>query len=232
MLSRWPLPLALVLLLVVPATAADQAVTASGTSWSPAEVTIDMGDTVTWNNAGGFHNVAFNDGSFTEPSEPSPDEWTVQRTFETPGIFRYQCGFHGSAMAGVVRVRDETGQVPEPAPVDPGLSVAARDEQGLGKLLGRGLRARARCVNGCDIRLKLSLAPRVAERFGYERRRVTIGKTTDELPADQNVRIDTELNSKAENRLAGAERAFKVRLDVRATNDTRETTRKKIKITP
>ena len=233
MLSRWSAPLAFALLLAAPAAAVDQSVTATPASqWSPSEVEIDMGDTVTWNNGGGFHNVEFNDGSFTDPPAPSSDDWTVQRTFDTPGIFRYHCGFHGSAMAGVVRVRDETGQVPEPVEVDPGLSVNARDEQALAKLLNRGLRANARCANGCDIRLKLSLAPRIAKRFGYARRRVTIGRTTDELPADRNVRMDTELNSKAKNRLADAERAFKVRLDVRATNDTRETDRMKIKITP
>jgi len=223
----------MVLLMVAPASAADQTVTAQpSTQWAPDDVTIDMGDTVTWNNAGGVHNVTFNDGSFTQPSQPDSSDWTEQRTFNEPGIFRYQCGLHGPSMPGVVRVRDATGQVPEPVEVAPGLSVSARDEQTLARVLDRGLRARARCVNGCDITLKLSLAPRTAERFGYPRQRVTIGKLTDELPVDRGVRMDTELNSRAKNRLAGSERPFKVRLDVRAKKDTRETDRLKIKITP
>ncbi len=52
------------------------------------------------------------------------------------------------------------------------------------------------------------------------------------LPADQRLPFDIELKPKAENKLEDAERAFKVRLDVRATNDTTETARRKIKITP
>ena len=234
MLSRWPLPLAVVLLLVVPASAADQTVTAQPSiRWSPDDVTIDMGDTVTWNNAGGVHNVEFNDGSFTDPPAPSGNDWSVERTFDTAGIFRYHCGFHGASMRGVVRVRDETGQVPEPVDVDPGLSVRARDEQQLQRLVeGKGLRTRAQCVNGCDVRLRLSLAPRTAKRLGFRKRRVTIGRTSDSLPVDRRVPIDVPLKRKAKNKLADAERAFKVRLDVRATNDTTERARKKIKITP
>ena len=230
---RWSLPIALVVLLAVPASAADQTVTAQPSiQWSPDDVTIDMGDTVTWNNAGGVHNVEFNDGAFTRPPAPSSSSWSVDRTFETPGIFRYHCGFHGAAMRGVVRVRDATGTVPEPVEVEPGLSVRAADEQRLARLVRRGLRARPRCVNGCDIRLKVSLAPRTAKRLGFAKRRVTIGRRTDTLPVDRRVALDVELKKKAKRKLADAERAFKVRLDVRATKDTRETARKKIKITP
>ena len=191
-----------------------------------------MGDTVTWNNSGGIHNVAFNDGSFREPAQPDSSDWSVQRTFSEPGIFRYQCGLHGSDMPGVVRVRDATGQVPEPVEVPPGLTVNAPDERALGRLRGRGLRIQARCVNGCDIKTKLTLAPKTAERFGYAERRTTIGRGSASLPMDRGVRMDTELNSRAQNRLSGAERAFKVRLDVTATKDTRETARRKIKIVP
>ena len=234
MLFRWSLPLALVVLMAVPASAADQTVTAQpSTEWSPDDVTIDLGDTVTWNNAGGIHNVSFNDGSYTQPGQPSSSSWSVERTFDTPGIFRYQCGLHGSAMAGVVRVRDATGQVPPPAKVEPGLTVSARDEQGLVRLVeGNGLRARARCTNGCEIRLKLSLAPKTAARFGFAERRKTIGSENETLPTNRRIALDVELTRKAKNRLADAERPFKVRLDVTATKDTRETAREKIKIVP
>jgi plastocyanin len=220
--------------MAVPASAADQAVTAQPSSeWSPDDVTIDIGDTVTWNNAGGIHNVAFNDGSYTQPAQPSSSDWSVQRTFESPGIFRYQCGFHGSSMSGVVRVRDATGEVPEPVDVPPGLTVRARDEQGLRRLVeGRGLRVRPRCVNGCDARLRLSLAPKVAKRFGFARRRKTIGTERATLPSNRRVALDVELTRKAKNRLRDAARAFKARLDVRATKDTRETARQTITIVP
>jgi plastocyanin len=229
-LLRWTLPLAAALLLAVPASAADQSVSAlPSTQWSPDDVTIDLNDTVTWHNEGGFHSVKFNDGSFEEPPAPSASNWTVQRTFDTPGTFRYVCGFHGSAMPGVVRVRDATGQVPLTAP---GLKVRARDEQTLQRLESRGLRARASCENGCDITLKVSLSPRTAKRFGFAKRRKTIGRASDSLSAGHTVPFDIELKPKAANALADAKRAFKVRLDVRAKNDIADTARQKIKITP
>ena len=116
MLSRWPLPLAIAALMVAPASAADETVTAQPSQvWAPDEVTIDMGDTVTWRNAGGFHNVEFDDGSFRDPAEPDTSAWTAERTFDAPGTFRYHCGFHGSAMSGVVRVRDATATSRRPS---------------------------------------------------------------------------------------------------------------------
>ena len=229
MLFRWTLPLAIAVLLAVPASAADESVTASGTSFSPDDVTIDLNDTVTWNNTSGVHNVVFDDGSYTQPPSPQPSPWSVNRTFDTPGTFRYHCGFHGQSMPGVVRVRDATGQVPV---VPPGLTVRAADEQPLERLLQRGLRARAACENGCDITLKVSLAPRTAKRFGFAERRKTIGRETATLPADESRRFAVELRPKAEDALADAKRAFKVRLDVRATNESSQAAREKIKITP
>ena len=219
--------------MAVPASAADQSVTATPSSeWSPDDVTIDMGDTVTWNNGGGVHNVEFNDGSFTQPPQPNTSQWTVERTFDTAGIFRYQCGFHGASMSGVVRVRDATGQVPEPVDVPPGLTATTGDELGLGRLENRGVRVRTRCVNGCDVTLKLSLAPRTAARFGFAERRKTIGRETDSLPRTRPCGSTWSSRRRAEAKLADAKRPFKVRLDVRATKDTRETARETIKINP
>lgn len=229
---RWPLTLAVVALLAVPASAADQTVTATPSStFEPGTVEIDIGDTVTWNNAGGIHNVEFDDGSFTEPSAPSASSWSVERTLDAAGEFRYHCGFHGDAMSGVVRVRDATGTVPEPVDVEPGLTLRARAEQPLARLVeGKGLRARARCTNGCEITLRMSLAPRVAKRLGFRRRRTTIGRETATLPLDRTVALDVPLRRKAKRKLDDAERPFKVRLDARAENDTTETARRKIKI--
>lgn len=227
---RWALPLAIAVLAAVPASAADQSVSAlPSTQWQPDDVTIDMGDTVTWHNEGGVHSVKFNDGSFEEPATPSTDPWTVDRTFDTAGTFRYVCGFHGAAMPGVVRVRDATGQVPQ---TGPGLDVSARDEQTLKRLENRGLGVRASCDNGCDITLKVSLSPKTAKRFGFAKRRKTIGRESDSLSSGRTVAFDIALKPKAADALADAKRAFKVRLDVRASNDTADTARKKIKITP
>ena len=50
----------------------------------PRTVTVSQGESVTWNNAGGFHNVRFDDDSFTQPVAPIR-AWTVSRTFTSRG---------------------------------------------------------------------------------------------------------------------------------------------------
>ena len=113
-MRRLAIALPLALLLAAPAArAADQTVNATGSStWSPSSVTIAVNDTVTWKNQGGIHNVVFDDGSFTEPSSPSGTMWSVSRTFNSAGTFKYHCGFHGTAMAGTVVVQQPVGGGP------------------------------------------------------------------------------------------------------------------------
>ena len=103
-------------LAVVPALAADQGVTATGgNKFSPATVTIDVGDQVTWTNAG-FHNVHFDDGSYQQPKVPN-DQWeTESRTFDAPGRYTYFCDAHGHGMSGTVVVRDPNAPTPTPTP--------------------------------------------------------------------------------------------------------------------
>lgn len=231
-LLRWPLPLAILALMAVPAGAADQSVTANiDNTFSPDHVTIDLGDKVTWNNGGGFHNVKFSNGSFEEPANPDFSNWTVERTFDRPGGFTYYCEQHGTpeggGMAGHVEVRDATGNVPKP----PGLSVTARDQR-LARVLKRGVRARTGCENGCDAAFRLSFDARTAKRFGFPRRRTTIGTAKANLASDATRDVDVQLTDRAKRRLRGAKRAFKVRLDVRATQDTSETARRTVEIKP
>jgi plastocyanin len=84
------------LIVTSPVLAANQSVTATPSSqFSPQTVTVTQGDSVTWTNAGGLHNVAFDDGSFTQPSPFSGAAWTVMRTFNTVGSFQYYCELHG-----------------------------------------------------------------------------------------------------------------------------------------
>ena len=88
------------------AGAANQTVMAlSGPNrFSPSTVTINQGETVTWSNGGGNHNVQFNDGTYQMPANPSTTGWTVSRTFNTPGTFTYVCREHAPGMAGTVTV--------------------------------------------------------------------------------------------------------------------------------
>jgi plastocyanin len=72
--------------------------------FSATSVTINQGDTVTWQNGGGNHNVQFNDGTYEMPVNPSTSSWTVSRTFNSPGTFTYVCREHAPGMAGTVIV--------------------------------------------------------------------------------------------------------------------------------
>ncbi len=88
-----------------------------GNMFTPKSVSIEVGESVTWTNqAGGFHNVVFDDGSFAQPSDPDPSPWTVTRTFNAAGEFLYYCEQHGNkggvGMAGKVVV----GGGAQPAP--------------------------------------------------------------------------------------------------------------------
>jgi plastocyanin len=103
--------LATIAVAAAPAFAADQTVTASTTSssqFSPATVTVSEGDTVTWNNASGVHNVHFDNGSFIQPPSAQPAPWTVSQTFTGTGSFKYYCDVHGApggiGMSGTVNV--------------------------------------------------------------------------------------------------------------------------------
>jgi plastocyanin len=107
-------------LAVVPAFAADQAVTATPSDeFTPANVAVNQGEKVTWTNAGGSHNVKFDDGSFEQPANPSSSPWMVSRTFNSPGTFRYYCEQHGgpngAGMSGTVTVQ-ATGTPPDGSP--------------------------------------------------------------------------------------------------------------------
>ncbi len=58
----------IILSVVAPATVLTQTlhiVVASGMTFTPANLTINVGDTVRWENQSGFHNVMADDGSFT-----------------------------------------------------------------------------------------------------------------------------------------------------------------------
>jgi plastocyanin len=105
-------------LAVLPAKAADQSVSVSSDVFTPASVTVNQGDTVTWTNTGGRHNVHFEDG-FVDPDPASTSGWTTQRTFNTVGTFDYYCDVHrDEGMTGTVTVL-ASGTAPPPTGGDP-----------------------------------------------------------------------------------------------------------------
>lgn len=133
-----------------PALAANQTVTATSSStFVQKEVTIAPGESVTWNNAGGFHNVHFDDNSFVMPPAPSPPPWSVSHTFGQVGTYRYYCEAHGgpggAGMAGTVVVSSggppvppgTGGQSPAPDVAKPVPSITAPSKQAVTRLYVR-----------------------------------------------------------------------------------------------
>jgi plastocyanin len=82
--------------------------------WSPAEVTIKAGETVTWTWDGEPpHNVFSTNGSWTTGTASG-----FQHTFPAAGTYDYLCQFH-SGMTGRVIVTDVSGTPPPPPPPPP-----------------------------------------------------------------------------------------------------------------
>ncbi|HEV2147513.1 MAG TPA: plastocyanin/azurin family copper-binding protein, partial [Longimicrobiaceae bacterium] len=80
-------------------------VTTPGTSFSPAEVTVAAGTTVTWQIGGATHNVTFQGTAPPGGSIPDTRAGTsVSRTFGTAGSYPYVCTRH-SGMTGRVVVQ-------------------------------------------------------------------------------------------------------------------------------
>ena len=81
-------------------------------SFSPAQLTINAGDTVRWTNKQGTHNVVSDDNLFTS-GDPSSANWVYEFVFDSPGTYPYYCVLHGgpngSGMAGIINVQTATG---------------------------------------------------------------------------------------------------------------------------
>jgi plastocyanin len=86
------------------ATAADRAVVAQPSNvFTPRLVAVRPGEKVTFTNAGGEHDVTWNDGRVPPtPSQPAdPGGWppVVSRGFTRPGRYRFYCSNHGDRNA-------------------------------------------------------------------------------------------------------------------------------------
>jgi plastocyanin len=96
-------------LAVVPAVGSNQSIqTGPGTAFSPPEVTVDVGETVTISNAfGNDHDLQWDDRGSPEPVVRGT-AWSSDRTFGSAGDYRFFCTVHGgpggSGMSGIVHV--------------------------------------------------------------------------------------------------------------------------------
>jgi len=107
-------------------------------SFSPQTLTIDPGDSVTFINKGGTHNVVADDNSFRcargcdgdghgGNGGASNSLWIASLTFNTPGKIGYFCEVHGApgqGMFGTIIVRGTTATSTLPAPINSPLFLA------------------------------------------------------------------------------------------------------------
>jgi plastocyanin len=106
-----------------PAPAAGGAAVEIGdNTFTPKELNIPVGATVTWTSVGQKpHTVTADDGSFK--SDTLQNGGTFAQTFDKPGTYRYYCEFHGSAggpgMSGVITGGDAAQAPPPAAPPAP-----------------------------------------------------------------------------------------------------------------
>jgi plastocyanin len=98
------------------ALAANGSVTATPSdTFSPAAVTINVGESVTWTNGGGNHNVVLAAGAVALNS-PSTSRWTLTHTFDAAGTFSYYCAIHRAlGMTGTVTVVAAPPGTPPPS---------------------------------------------------------------------------------------------------------------------
>lgn len=92
------------LCLGLPAEAANHQVTVRSFTFEPATLTIQAGDSVTWTNIDGPHNVRADDNSFRCANgcddtggngNVAASPWSFTRTFNTAGLVLYHCQLHG-----------------------------------------------------------------------------------------------------------------------------------------
>jgi len=74
-------------------------------AFSPSTVTIQAGQSVTWNWVSGFHSVVSDSTpkAFADSAAQSAGQFTVM--FATPGTYPYHCGIHGTMMTGTIVVQ-------------------------------------------------------------------------------------------------------------------------------
>jgi plastocyanin len=99
----------LALVLAAPASSATTTVSVKRTGFTPASVTLNQDDAVTWTNNDTIdHQVVSNGGSFASPILKPGKSWT--RTFGSGGTYRYHDSLHPS-LKGTVVVKGAPPQV-------------------------------------------------------------------------------------------------------------------------
>ncbi|HVV37641.1 MAG TPA: hypothetical protein VHC63_13610 [Acidimicrobiales bacterium] len=81
-------------------TAPAAVIKAEGTTWTPQEVTVKVGDVVEWDVDGSIvHDLHGDDGI----THKAGSKFTVTHVYSKPGTYSYQCSIH-AGMNGTVTV--------------------------------------------------------------------------------------------------------------------------------
>jgi len=135
---------AILALAAIHVQAADHQVSVGGASvrFDPADITINVGDTVTWvSSSAQSHNVHANDDSFRcaagcdgqgGSGNPRIGPWSATVAFPHAGVYGYRCDPHANyGMVGVVRVVEGGGGGGTPAhvPITSGFTGAWYDPE-------------------------------------------------------------------------------------------------------
>jgi plastocyanin len=109
--------LAVVAVAALPAVGqADATVTARDFAFDPANPQIVAGESVTLDNAQGFHSFKFADEELPPGGAADSDPvWPLRKTFTTPGTYAFHCGIHPD-MTGTVTVVAPPSPTPTPTP--------------------------------------------------------------------------------------------------------------------
>lgn len=86
--------------------------------FTPAQITINVGDTVEWTNVEGYHNVNGAQSVYSSNPESFGNDlgygWTYSHVFTTAGVDNYRCDAHFTiGMVGKVTVNEVTSSVGE-----------------------------------------------------------------------------------------------------------------------
>lgn len=195
-----------------PVLAADRSVVAlPDNTFAPRQVAVKPGETVTFTNRGGDHNVVWNDGAPAQPAQAvPPEQWPaggVSRTFARTGRYRYYCELHAGrtgefGMVGYVHV-NAAGLLP---PVLSSLSAAGtRSGVRLRFRASRAGRVRATIFRRSGRRYVRRATATVPARRGPNSRRVA------HRLAPGAYRVTVQLTDRHGLRSAARSRAFAVR---------------------
>ncbi|HEU5088516.1 MAG TPA: cupredoxin family copper-binding protein [Roseiflexaceae bacterium] len=110
-----------------PRQAETKSVTIQNFAFDPKDLTINVGDTVTWkNNDQAPHTATAGDGSFDSGNLNTGQEFS--KTFDKAGTFAYVCRYH-SRMTATLVVNDPSSSAPAPAPAAPAAPAPAPAQQ-------------------------------------------------------------------------------------------------------